>query len=80
MDNRYVYNIVAKCFVLFNYPFNFHFNFILYQFIEVPCTKNTKGEKDGRNNGRVGRLVLIFRRLGIISFYFKKRLYLCIIF
>ena len=36
MDNRYVYNIVAKCFVLFNSPFNFHFNFILYQFIEVP--------------------------------------------
>ena len=36
MDNRYVYNIVAKCFVLFNFPFNYHFNFILYQFIEVP--------------------------------------------
>ena len=29
MDNRYVYNIVAKCFVLFNFHFNFHFNFIL---------------------------------------------------
>ena len=27
--NRYVYNIVAKCFVLFNFHFNFHFNFIL---------------------------------------------------
>ena len=36
MDNRYVYNIVAKCFVLFNFQFNFQFNFILYQFIEVP--------------------------------------------
>ena len=42
MDKRYVYNIVAKCFVLFDVspldflnPFNFHFNFILYQFIEV---------------------------------------------
>ena len=25
MDNRYVYNIVAKCFVLFNFHFNFLF-------------------------------------------------------
>jgi len=46
MDNRYVDNIVAKCFVLFDVspldflnPFNFHFNFILYQFIEVPYTE-----------------------------------------
>ena len=45
MDNKYVYNIVAKCFVLFDIspldflnPFNFHFNFILYQFIEVPLS------------------------------------------
>ena len=30
MDNRYVYNIVAKCFILFNFLFNFHFNFILF--------------------------------------------------
>ena len=29
MDNSYAYNIVAKCFVLFNFHFNFHFNFIL---------------------------------------------------
>ena len=34
MDNTFVYNIVAKCIVLFNFlfysPFNFHFYFHFY--------------------------------------------------
>ena len=42
MDNRYVYNIVAKCFVLFNFHFNFHFNFILfYRIYRSPLIKKS---------------------------------------
>ncbi len=35
-DNTGVYNVDNRCIVHFNFPFYFPFNFILYQFIEVP--------------------------------------------